>query len=223
MRWLLVDTETTGISANDKVCEMAYVEIDDAFNVIRSGNSLINPGIPIAYGASAVNGIYDEMVADAPTLEEFLVAHGNPLAGDDVIFIAHNAPFDHRFLKDYTSEGCTLLDTLRCARVLYPEADNHKQSTLAAMFGIRIEREKAHSADGDLDVLLLVLRRMCEDACCDIEGLLKVQERPRPIAKISFGKHKGKALADLPKDYVQWLLTRADNVDKDLRRALELL
>ena len=70
MRWLLVDTETTGISVSDKVCEMAYVEIDDAFNVIRSGNSLINPGIPINYAASAVNGITDVMVKDAPTLDE---------------------------------------------------------------------------------------------------------------------------------------------------------
>lgn len=220
MRYLLVDTETTGIGTSDKVCEIAYREIDSAFGTIREGASLINPGIPIAYGASAVNGIYDDMVADAPTLEEFLVAHGNPLAGDDVIFIAHNAPFDYRFLKDYTSEGCTQLDTLRCARVLYPEADNHKQSTLAAMFGIRIEREKAHSADGDLDVLLLVLRRMCEDAGCDIEGLLKVQERPRPITRMSFGKYRGKALSELPKDYVKWLLEKADNVDKDLRAAL---
>ena len=82
MRWLLVDTETTGISADDKVCEMAYVEIDDAFNVIRSGNSLINPGIPINYAASAVNGITDVMVKDAPTLEDYMLSEGSPLRGE---------------------------------------------------------------------------------------------------------------------------------------------
>ena len=219
MRWLLVDTETTGISVNDKVCEMAYVEIDDAFNVIRSGNSMINPGIPINYAASAVNGITDVMVKDAPTLEDYMLSEGSPLRGE-VTLIAHNLDFDFRFLKAYTDEGVGKLCTLKCARVLYPEAANHKQGTLAAMLGIQVAREKAHSADGDLDVLLQLLQCLCRDAGCDIEGLLKVQERPRPIAKISFGKHKGKALAELPKDYVQWLLNKCENLDADLRTAL---
>lgn len=219
MRWLLVDTETTGISVNDKVCEMAYVEIDDAFNVIRSGNSLINPGIPINYAASAVNGITDVMVKDAPTLEDYMLSEGSPLRGE-VTLIAHNLDFDFRFLKAYTDDSVGKLCTLKCSRVLYPDAANHKQGTLAAMLGIQVAREKAHSADGDLDVLLQLLQCLCRDAGTDLYGLLEVQRRPRPIAVMPFGKHKGTKLADLPNDYLHWLLNKCENLDADLRTAL---
>ena len=219
MRWLLVDTETTGISADDKVCEMAYVEIDDAFNVIRSGNSLINPGIPIHYAASSINGITDVMVKDAPTLDDYMLSEGSPLQGE-VTLIAHNLDFDFRFLKQYADEGVGKLCTLKCARVLYPEAANHKQGTLAAMLGIQVAREKAHSADGDLDVLLQLLQCLCRDAGTDLYGLLEVQRRPRPISKMPFGKHKGVPLADLPGNYIFWLLNKAENLDADLRTAL---
>ena len=219
MRWLLVDTETTGISVNDKVCEMAYVEIDDAFNVIRSGNSLINPGIPINYAASAVNGITDVMVKDAPTLEDYMLSEGSPLRGE-VTLIAHNLDFDFRFLKQYTDDGVGKLCTLKCARVLYPDAANHKQGTLAAMLGIQVAREKAHSADGDLDVLLQLLQHLCRDADTDLYGLLEVQRRPRPIKNMPFGKHRGVPLKDLPANYIFWLLNKAENLDADLRTAL---
>ena len=222
MRWLLVDTETTGISADDKVCEMAYVEIDDTFNVIRSGNSLINPGIPINYAASAVNGITDVMVKYAPTLDDYMLSEGSPLQGE-VTLIAHNLDFDFRFLKQYADEGVGKLCTLKCARVLYPEAANHKQGTLAAMLGIQVAREKAHSADGDLDVLLQLLQCLCRDAGTDLYGLLEVQRRPRPIKVMPFGKWKGTKLEDLPADYVYWLTHKADNLDADLRNALMAL
>ena len=219
MRWLLVDTETTGISVNDKVCEMAYVEIDDAFNVIRSGNSLINPGIPIHYAASSINGITDVMVKDAPTLEDYMLSEGSPLRGE-VTLIAHNLDFDFRFLKAYTDDSVGKLCTLKCARVLYPDAANHKQGTLAAMLGIQVAREKAHSADGDLDVLLQLLQCLCRDADTDLYGLLEVQRRPRPISKMPFGKHKGVPLAELPNNYIHWLLNKCENLDADLRTAL---
>ena len=41
--------------------------------------------------------------------------------------------------------------------------------------------------------------------------------------EMPFGKHKGKALKDLPWDYVWWLKTKADNVSPDLRAALNAL
>ena len=222
-RWILADTETTGIKADDEVCEVAWLEIDDQFNVVSEGYSLINPGKPIHYAASAVNGITDEMVKDSPYLDEFMEKSGDPLAGEDVVLICHNAPFDHRFLGKYMTEGSCTLCTLRCARILYPEAENHKQGTLAAMLGIVVPREKAHSADGDLYVLQQLLRRMCSDHDLDIHDLLEVQTRKRRIAKMPFGKHKGKDLSELPKEYVLWLLTKTENLDADLRASLEAL
>ena len=220
MIFILGDTETTGVSSDDKVCEVALMQIDEDFNVINQSCSLINPGKPIHYAASAVNGITDAMVADAPTLEQYMSDIGHPLLNEDVVFIAHNAAFDHRFLKDFMQDDVKTLCTLKCARHIYPDAANHKQGTLAAMLGIEVAREKAHSADGDLDVLLQLLQHLCRDADTDLYGLLEVQRRPRPIKNMPFGKHRGVPLKDLPANYIFWLLNKADNLDADLRTAL---
>ena len=222
-RFILADTETTGVKQTDAVCEVAYCEIDQDFNVIREGASLINPLMPIHYAASAVNGITDAMVADAPTLDEYMRSVGDPLMGDDVVLICHNAVFDHRVLKPHMSDEAQTLCTLKCARIIYPEAENYKQSTLAAMLGIEVPREKAHSADGDLAILSQLLQCLCRDAQCTLPDLLTIQNTPVKITKMGFGKHKGVALKDLPADYKYWLLHKCENLNADLRASLEAL
>lgn len=219
-KFFLGDVETTGVSTTDAACEVAWAEIDESFNVLREGCSLINPGKPIHYAASAVNGITDAMVADAPTLSQYLSDVGNPLASPGSVLVSHNAPFDYRFLKPYMAEDSQTLCTLKMSRIAYPDAANHKQSTLAAMLGIQVAREKAHSADGDLEVLLQLVQCLCRDLDCGLSELLHIQSIPRPVTKITFGKHKGTNLVDLPKQYVSWLLEKAKNIDPDLRAAL---
>ena len=222
MRAFLADVETTGVGADDKVCEVAWCEITRDFEVVDQGSSLINPGIPIGYSAQAVNGISNDMVKDAPTLDEYMESAGHPLLCADV-FCAYNAPFDYRFLKDFTNDEVVVLDPLKVARLLYPDAENHRQSTIAVMLGIHVDRAKAHSADGDIFVLAQLVQRMCDDANTDIDGLIEMQKRPIPITKMPWGKHKGKALKDIPPDYVTWMLTKAENVSPDLRAALNAL
>ena len=223
MRYYLVDCETTGVGADDKVCEVAWAEINEDHELQAEGYSLINPGKPIHYAASAVNGITDAMVADAPTLAEYMASVGEPLAGEYVVFVAHNAPFDMRFLKDHLHTDVKMLCTLKCARLLYPDAANHKQGTMAAMMGITVPREKAHSADGDIAILGQMLKRMCEDNNLTLADLLEMQSKKVPVTKIMFGKHRGKLLKELPPDYIHWLLTKADNLNEDLRASLEAL
>ena len=222
MRFILGDVETTGVRPTDTVCEVAYREIDLDFNTIREGSSLINPGQPIPPGASAVNGITDSMVIGAPTLDEFMAAHGDPFNVPEAVFVAHNAAFDLRYLGPYLPADALSLCTLACARRLYPNADNHKQGTLAYMLELPIDRSTAHSAEGDLDVLTYLIKRMCQDADCDLPGLLEVQSRRLAITKMPFGKHKGDPLDSLRPNYVSWLLS-LDNLDPDLRHALENL
>ena len=163
------------------------------------------------------------MVADAPSLEEYMASVGHPLFGDDVVFCAHNAAFDFRFLRELMHGDTQILCTLKVARRLYPDAANHKQGTLAAMLGIEVAREKAHSADGDIDVLLKLVKQMCADVGCGLSELLHIQSIPLIPTKIFFGKHKGTKLSDLPKSYVSWLLEKATNLDPDLRTALSAL
>lgn len=147
----------------------------------------------------------------------FLVRRGG------ATWVTGNCAFDYRFLKPVCHEDTQTLCTLKVARQLYPDAANHKQATLAAMLGIEVAREKAHSADGDLDVLLQLIKRMCADEGCGLRELLHIQTIPLKITKMGFGKHRGTALSDLPKSYVSWMLKDCKNLDPDLRTALSAL
>lgn len=223
MNIILADVETTGIGADDKVCEVAWRKLDANLDTVEEGYSLINPGKPIHYAASAVNGITDDMVKDAPTLEDYMEQAGYPLMGEDVVFTAHNAPFDFKFLKAFVSPSARQLCTLKLARHLYPDAANHKQGTLLTMLGIYLDRSKAHSADGDVGALHTLLRVMLAENDLTLEEAIEISNKPRVITSIPFGKHKGVPLKDVPKSYIQWLLSTAQKLDPDLKAALQAI
>lgn len=210
MKLILLDTETTGVTANDKVCEIAWLEIDEDLNVINSDTSLINPEKHIPSGASAVNGITDRMVANAPTLEEYIDISDNPFGDPDTLFIAHNAPFDMKFIKRYIHPSSSELCTLRLAQEVWPEADSYKQSALAIQLGIEFAREDIHSAQGDLRVLLEVFRAMLHHKTLveliELDGLIRLDP------PMMFGKHKGTKISKLPGSYARWL---KENVELD--------
>ena len=66
------DLETTGINVEeDRVVQLA-VSYFHHHRVVQQHTQLINPGIPIPAGASAVHGVYDDDVAHQPTLSDFL-------------------------------------------------------------------------------------------------------------------------------------------------------
>lgn len=98
-RWLIVDTETTGLSARDQVIEIAM-----AAPVCRAGRwclepvlvQRMRPSVPSDPGASMIHGIYSHHLEQAPTFLELAerirsVMHGRHL-------LAWNAPFDRAVL-----------------------------------------------------------------------------------------------------------------------------
>ena len=222
MRYCFGDIESTGLGKNAGIVEISWIETDDNFNEVARYSSLINPEVPIEFGAMAIHGITEEMVADAPRIDQFMESEGFPLSGPDVVLVAHSASFDIKFFAPWMDAPNTLC-TLKCARVLYPDAEAHKLGVLRCMLGLEGDVRKAHSAQEDVSVLIQLAKRMCSDFDVTLADLMKIQNQPRNIKVISFGKHRGKRLVDLPRDYVVWLLTKADNVDPDLRYSLEAL
>src|SRR5512146_1290056 len=96
--YVAIDVETTGIEAGDghRICEIALLRFLRG-NVIDSLVSLVNPLRPISPGASAVNGITDLMVADAPLFVDLIPGILSFIDNDVLVF--HNAPFDLSFLR----------------------------------------------------------------------------------------------------------------------------
>lgn len=151
MRFVAFDLETTGIMPGvDRIVEIGAVRIENG-EVIAVFSTLVDPGISIPAGASAVNGITDDMVTGKPKVEDLLTPL-TEFCGEDVL-VAHNAAFDTAFLlSDYkkhevpTPKG-VILDSYPMAKKIFPGLANYKLSTLVQH--LNIDNNGFHRAEGD--------------------------------------------------------------------------
>lgn len=226
MRILVADTETSGLSSSDGICELAFTEINPDLEVMASFRSLVDPECPISPSAMGVHGITEAAVADAPTMSELMEEILVPRFGkfEDILLCAHNCQFDYRFLRNYwdiTGQLCTL----KLARKVYPGAPDHKLATLKHYLGLEVETTiaDAHTAAGDVADLFALLKRLVVDADMDLYDLIGYSIRPEPVTHMPFGKHKGTPIAELPQSYRDWLLSEGVNISDELRWSLTKL
>jgi len=221
MKLLFADCETTGVTPGDKIVELAWVITDQDLNTLDARESLINPGMPIPPAASSVHHITNKMVEGAPGIEAFMESLGYPLHSDEpMLFIAHNAPFDLRYFGPWLHPDTPALCTYRLARKLFPEADSHKLQALRYHLDLPEVEGAAHSAMADVRVLMHLVTYCMSVADMGILDLLALSQEPLDIKTMPFGKHKGKPLREVPRDYLRWLLAQ-DNLDPDLRASIE--
>jgi DNA polymerase-3 subunit epsilon len=139
MDFIAFDLETTGIQPKtDSIVEIGAVHFRNGIPA-ETFCTLINPGRPIPPEASAVNGITDEMVADQPIIQTVLTELAD-FCGD-LPLVAHNAPFDFKFLlaavekhRGRAPKG-VVLDSCALARIVFPGMFNYKLGTLVRHFG----------------------------------------------------------------------------------------
>lgn len=161
--YCVLDLETTGLSfRTEKITEIGVMKVKDG-EVIEEFSTFVNPEKPIPPKVVEVTNITDDMVKDAPTIEEVFPKLLEFL-GDSVL-VAHNADFDIGFLKynaknlGYTLDN-TYLDTLRLAKSLFPDFKKYKLGIIADKLGIKVE--VAHRALDDVDTTVKVLKVMFE-------------------------------------------------------------
>ena len=149
---VFLDVETTGLSPRrgDRVIEIAMARSCGGA-IVETYATLVNPECRISMGASAVNGIYDEYVADAPHFAEIADAVNDFLR--ESVIVCHNAPFDLGFISSEMQRAGKkffvprVLDTLQIARTNYDFASNGLQNLARAL---RIPTPHAHRALGDV-------------------------------------------------------------------------
>lgn len=220
MNLIFADCETTGVSPKDKIVELAYAITDADMNILVADQSLIDPEMPIPSGASAVHHITNKMVEDEPTIDQYMRLRKMPLSSDEpMLFIAHNAPFDIRYFGPWMHEETRTFCTLRLARKLFPDADSHKLQALRYSLDLPEPDGQAHRADADVELLMNFVRYCMVLTGKTIYELAEMANQALEIKEVKFGKHKGKALKDVPLDYWQWLF-KQDNVDPDLRASV---
>lgn len=166
-RFVVVDVETTGTShrRGDRVTEVAAVLVERG-EIMDGFHSLINPGRPIPWRITALTGISDDMVADAPTFGEVADEFARVLLGRT--FVAHNAPFDWGFLgMEFVRAGRTeALDgaplcTVRLARRVLAHLPRRNLDAVAMHYGVSIEGR--HRALGDARATARVLLGLLHD------------------------------------------------------------
>ncbi len=120
--YVVVDLETTGLRPGESgICEIGAVRLR-GFEVEAEFETLVDPGLPIGVGASAVTGLRTEQLRGAPRPAE-AVRSFLAFAGDGVL-VAHNARLDLAFLDRETERltgsriGSPVVDTVRLARRL---------------------------------------------------------------------------------------------------------
>lgn len=225
-RPIYYDTETTGVSpGKDRIVEIA------AFDPVQNRTfcSFINPECLIPPEATAISHITNEMVQDAPFAKQVLSEFATFCQGEDVVLVAHNNDaFDKVFLEcefkraEIPFPDWLFVDTLKWARKYRFDLPRHSLQSLREVYGI--EANQAHRALDDVMVLYKIFSIMVGDLSW--ETILKLMEtRPR-LGRMPFGKHAGKALAEVPKAYVAWLkengaLDKKENTA--LREAFETL
>jgi DNA polymerase-3 subunit epsilon len=134
-----VDVETTGgNSALHRVIEVAIVcarggELESEWR------SFVNPGVHVPAGIQALTGIDDDALAAAPSFEKLAEEIASRLEGR--VFVAHNARFDHGFLRrEFARAGrdwrAQSLCTVRLSRALNPELERHNLDALIEYHGL---------------------------------------------------------------------------------------
>ena len=150
--YIVFDLETTGVNPDmDDIIEISALKVQ-GHKVTGEYSSLVNPGRHIPAGATAVNGITDEMVKDAPDIKT-VMADFLEFIGDGVL-VGHNIhTFDTNFIYDAAWDafgkeiGNDYIDTLYMARRCLPELSHYKLTDIAGHF--RIETKGAHRAMAD--------------------------------------------------------------------------
>jgi len=150
---LVLDTETTGLDVNgDRVVSIGCLRlVGGRLYRATSFDRLVNPGMAIPPRSTAIHGITDPMVADAPAFPEVYAALDDLMAG--TVVVGHQIAFDLAMLRtECARHGCVwseppTLDTLLLATALLPELSTASLDAVAAELGVSVHGR--HTALGD--------------------------------------------------------------------------
>ncbi|WP_273521366.1 3'-5' exonuclease [Rhodosalinus sediminis] len=158
---VVLDTETTGLDPErDALVQIAAVRVLGAKPVPGERfETLVNPGRRIPPTATRVHGIGDAHVAEAPDVAEAVARLGD--FARDAVIVAHNAPFDLRFLTRAGGDWRhPVLDTVLLSAVLFGTGEAHSLDALCARLGVEIPEDRRHTAMGDTEATAEAFCRM---------------------------------------------------------------
>lgn len=240
IHYILFDTETTGASQEDRVIQFGSMIINQKGD-LEVFDELCFSDIPIKLEAMEVHNITTDMIKDKPrACETKFYQRLIELNSSENYLIAHNINFDLQMLeKEGFENKLQLIDTLRCAKHIYPELPYHRLQYLRyALELYKNEDEeakklniviKAHDAIGDVLVMKLFLSKLVakiKEDFVQINPMKKLAEltlTPVFIKTFKFGKYKGENIEDVAKkdpNYLNWMRNNME-LDEDMQYTLD--
>lgn len=161
--YVVFDLETTGFSpTQNRIIEIGAVKVVDG-KIVDKFSTFVNPEVPIPFRIEELTGINDNMVLDAPVIEQALPDFMDFC--QDAVMVAHNASFDMSFIEENCrrqriEKEFTSVDTVALARVLLPQLNRYKLDTVAKALHVSLENH----------------HRAVDDAGCTAEIFVKFVE-----------------------------------------------
>jgi len=159
-RLVILDCETTGGKPTfHRIIEVGLAIVEHG-EIVQRWQSLVDPGTPLPVAISQLTGIDEDMLAGAPTfaqIAETLLQHL-----DGRVLVAHNARFDHAFLKnEFARIGISfrarLLCSVKLSRRLFPQQRRHSLDAIVRRLGLSVEN-RHRALDDALAVWQFFLR-----------------------------------------------------------------
>lgn len=202
MREIILDTETTGFepSTGDRLVEIGCIELVNRMPTGEVYHQYVNPERDMPEGAFKIHGLSQEFLSDKPLFADVCDTFLAFIDGSPIV--AHNAPFDMKFLNAELDRASRPLlpmeqsiDTLVIAKKKFPGGSN-SLNALCRRFDIDLANRELHGALIDADLLAqvylelsggrqpgLVLEEAARVGMSSEVGLEPAQrkERPKPL------------------------------------------
>lgn len=150
VNFVAIDVETTGLSpVYNELIEISAIKYEKAQKK-DTFSTLIKPKKEISDTITNITGITNEMVKNAPNIEQVMPKLIDFIG--EYPIVAHNANFDYSFLQNNSQKSFSknkVIDTVAISRKMLPSLPNHKLNTVSKYIGI--EEDGFHRAEFDCE------------------------------------------------------------------------
>ena len=207
MKIIILDTETSGSSQEDKVISIAIAEYKNGeLHNMKSG--FFNPGVCIKQGAYWVHHISDEQVSKEPFFKDtiFFTMLKKIFASHENIIIGHAICNDLFMLaREGLRCRCNIIDTQYCSVKILKKTKTslHYLQSELNLFDESTNDITFHTADGDVKVTYYLLKELLKHL--DLKKLVEMSMAPMYDLKlpgIRYKKRKIYQIASFDKAYL---------------------
>ena len=235
MKFIILDTETTGTKEPDRIIQLSFLITNENNEIEEIHDTLCMPPVPISYEAMAIHHITPEIIVNTQPLQKTeTYKRLIEMNSSENILVIHNAKFDLEMLfKDDFENRMQLIDTFRVLKHIQPDDRHSLQVNRYALGLYKKEKEltdrynleiNPHNALSDVIILKLLLDYLMFEKNYSVEKLIELTKTPILYDKFYSGKYKREKIIDIIEkdpEYIEYMLTTNDfELDFDMRYSI---